>query len=440
MSGYIGTQPVPQATQTRDSITATNLQTVFPTSGYTPQFLDVYLNGIFLSNGADYTATNGSDVILASGAATGDILEVVAYSTFEVLNPTFSSTLDVASTAPEMRLTDLTDNGYSRLRYDGAAMFIEVDDGNTVAGSNFRIQVDGTEAMRIDDDRNVLIGKTAIGSGTVGTEIFDTGLMRLTRNGNTTLISDRINSYGTNVEFRYNGATKGSIKIPATDNFSFIGENGNATIGAADTGLIVSANESIRPFNPATNSSRDSAIGLGESYAKFTDVWAVDGSINTSDGNEKQDIASLTATEMLVAKRISVLFKTFKWKTAVEKKGDDARTHTGVIAQDVQAAFTAEGLDAGDYAMFMSDTWWETQTEVPAVEAGEDVEAKDAYTRTDIYDTEAEAPEGATERTRLGIRYHELLCFVSAYNEQRFATLEANQTTIEARLTALEGV
>ena len=86
MSGYIGTQPVPQATQTRDSITATNLQTVFPTGGYTPQFLDVYLNGIFLNNGADYTAANGSDVILTTGAATGDILEVVAFSTFEVAN------------------------------------------------------------------------------------------------------------------------------------------------------------------------------------------------------------------------------------------------------------------------------------------------------------------------------------------------------------------
>jgi len=82
MSGYIGTQPVPQATQTRDSFTATSGQTTFATGGYTPNFLDVYLNGVKLA-AADYTATNGSDVVLASGAATGDILEVVAYTTFE---------------------------------------------------------------------------------------------------------------------------------------------------------------------------------------------------------------------------------------------------------------------------------------------------------------------------------------------------------------------
>ena len=86
MSGYIGTQPVPQATQTRDSFTCTAGQTSFATGGYTPQFLDVYLNGIFLNNGSDYTASNGSDVILMSGAAADDILEVVAYTTFEVAN------------------------------------------------------------------------------------------------------------------------------------------------------------------------------------------------------------------------------------------------------------------------------------------------------------------------------------------------------------------
>ena len=86
MSGYIGTQPVPQATQTRDSFTCTAGQTSFATGGYSPHFLDVYLNGVFLSNGTDYTAANGSDVILTSGAASGDVLEVVAYTTFEVAN------------------------------------------------------------------------------------------------------------------------------------------------------------------------------------------------------------------------------------------------------------------------------------------------------------------------------------------------------------------
>ena len=83
MSGYIGNIPTPQATQTRDTFTATSGQTSFATSGYTPGFLDVFLNGVHLLNGTDYTASNGSDVVLTTGATTGDNLEVVAFTTFE---------------------------------------------------------------------------------------------------------------------------------------------------------------------------------------------------------------------------------------------------------------------------------------------------------------------------------------------------------------------
>jgi hypothetical protein len=94
MSGYIGQSPVALATQTRDAFTATAAQTSFATSGYTPGYLDVYLNGVKLA-AADYTATNNSDVVLTVGAALNDILEVVAYSTFEAFNETFTGTTTV---------------------------------------------------------------------------------------------------------------------------------------------------------------------------------------------------------------------------------------------------------------------------------------------------------------------------------------------------------
>ena len=59
-------------------------------------------------------------------------------------------------------------------------------------------------------------------------------------------------------------------------------------------------------------------------------------------------------------------------------------------------------------------------------------QARHSYTRIDTYDTQEEAPEGATERNRKGIRYPELLSFIGAATEQRL-------TSIEARLDALEG-
>jgi hypothetical protein len=98
MSGYIGQQPVAQATQTRDAFTATAAQTSFATSGYTPGYLDVYLNGVKLA-AVDYTATNSSDVVLTTGAALNDILEVVSYATFEVFNQTFTGTTTVDNLA-----------------------------------------------------------------------------------------------------------------------------------------------------------------------------------------------------------------------------------------------------------------------------------------------------------------------------------------------------
>jgi hypothetical protein len=59
--------------------TATAGQTTFTvTSGYNVTSVYVYLNGVLLDN-TDFTATNGSTVVLASGAAVGDTLRVVTF-------------------------------------------------------------------------------------------------------------------------------------------------------------------------------------------------------------------------------------------------------------------------------------------------------------------------------------------------------------------------
>ena len=65
--------------------TYTGSTTVFPIS-YDAGFIDVYLNGIKLDPDNDFTATNGTSVTLSSAAATGDIVDMVAYGTFELAN------------------------------------------------------------------------------------------------------------------------------------------------------------------------------------------------------------------------------------------------------------------------------------------------------------------------------------------------------------------
>ena len=180
--------------------------------------------------------------------------------------------------------------------------------------------------------------------------------------------------------------------------------------GTTDRGgrICVGGNSTTARILPQT----DNVGFIGQGTFRWQEIYAVNGSIQTSDRTEKQDIEALSDAEKRVAVAAKGLMRKFRWKDAVAEKGDDARIHFGIIAQDLQDAFTAESLDAGRYSMFISDTWWEIQTEVAAVEATEIAKAVDAYTRTDTFNTAEEAPEGATERTRLGVRYNELLAFI----------------------------
>ena len=63
---------------TESNATATAAQTAFTVS-YTAGLIQVFMNGIKLINGSDFTATNGTSVTLASGAAAGDVLEFVVF-------------------------------------------------------------------------------------------------------------------------------------------------------------------------------------------------------------------------------------------------------------------------------------------------------------------------------------------------------------------------
>jgi hypothetical protein len=84
MAGYIGVKPVPEATQFRDIITATAGQTTFVTQGYSVSYLDVYLNGIHLTDGIDYTADDGQTIELVNPAEDGYVLEYVAQANFTI--------------------------------------------------------------------------------------------------------------------------------------------------------------------------------------------------------------------------------------------------------------------------------------------------------------------------------------------------------------------
>lgn len=82
-----------EATFTETNITATAGQTVFNAT-YSVGSVEVYMNGVKMTSGVDFTATNGTSITLASGAAVGDEVSVLAYSTFAVADTYTKSETD----------------------------------------------------------------------------------------------------------------------------------------------------------------------------------------------------------------------------------------------------------------------------------------------------------------------------------------------------------
>ena len=108
-----------QFAYTRTTATATSGQTTFSAS-YTVGYVEMYLNGAKLIAGTDFTATDGSSVVLTSGATVGDSVEIIAYETFAVANALLASNnlsdlnnaataltnLGITSTAAELNILD----------------------------------------------------------------------------------------------------------------------------------------------------------------------------------------------------------------------------------------------------------------------------------------------------------------------------------------------
>jgi len=95
-SGFQNAGSSVNGTAERSTYTATAGQTSFAAT-YDAGFVDVYLNGVKLIDGTDFTATSGTSVVLASGAALNDTVDIVAYGTFQLSNFSINDANDVST-------------------------------------------------------------------------------------------------------------------------------------------------------------------------------------------------------------------------------------------------------------------------------------------------------------------------------------------------------
>tara|TARA_R100000005_G_scaffold507_1_gene349 strand:- start:561 stop:1208 length:648 start_codon:yes stop_codon:yes gene_type:complete len=135
-------------------------------SGYTPGYLDVYLNGVKLQDATDFSAADGNTVNLTTTATTGDVLELVAFKALTL----GASNIGITSAG-----TSIVSSGVQTLNFVGA--------GNTflLRGNTVDISIEGGGAIGVSSNTfDSLTGAgfthfnfigaavTALGTGDVG--------------------------------------------------------------------------------------------------------------------------------------------------------------------------------------------------------------------------------------------------------------------------------
>ena len=124
--------------------TATANQTSFTfDNSYTAGFVDVHLNGLKLIDGVDYTATNGSTVVLTTGATLSDNVEIIAFKVTDItdsLNSVEEENFTASANQTEFTTTNsFTSGNYIQVFKNGSKLRktdFTATPGNTVTLDN----------------------------------------------------------------------------------------------------------------------------------------------------------------------------------------------------------------------------------------------------------------------------------------------------------------
>ncbi|SCW56985.1 Chaperone of endosialidase [Sphingobium faniae] len=137
---------------------------------------------------------------------------------------------------------------------------------------------------------------------------------------------------------------------------------------------------------------------LGNASARWTQLYAVSGTINTSDARSKQDIEPIP--DAWLDAWGDVDWRRYRFIDAVQAKGEDARWHIGLIAQAVRDAFAVRGLDGQAIGLLCYDEW-DAQAEKLDTDGSVLREARDAGDRWGLRYDECQAMEAAWQRREL---------------------------------------
>ena len=271
-SGWAAAGSSVNGTSARFQYTATAGQTTFTGAdsagnslNYDSPFIDCYLNGVKLVNGTDVTVTSGNSVVLASGAASGDILDLVAFGTFNVaaINATnITSGLLGTDRLPTVPTTK------------GGTGLTSIGSANQVLRVNS--SANGLEFADIPGFGGILgISDGGTGLSTLGTA----GQALVVNSGGTALEYSNASSaevYG--LEMYYNPSTINiavSVQSTGSGNKYFIDGVQQKTLELYEGNTYVFTHPSAHPFRFSTDSGNTSAYTTGVTVNSSTQVTIV---------------------------------------------------------------------------------------------------------------------------------------------------------------------
>jgi hypothetical protein len=207
---------------------------------YTVGYEQVYLNGVLLSRGGDYTASTGSSITGLTALTASDIVEVIAFTPFTVANALTVTTIDakgdlLVGTASDTvgRLAVGTNNQYL-IADSSTGSGLKWETLNAVSTLNVTIDAKTANYTLVAGDVNKLITMSDAGTLTltVPSGIFTTGQMiniqrigagavQIRNNGTSVLTSTGATSGAPNLRAQFSACT---IICTSSNNFTVIGD------------------------------------------------------------------------------------------------------------------------------------------------------------------------------------------------------------------------
>jgi Chaperone of endosialidase len=155
----------------------------------------------------------------------------------------------------------------------------------------------------------------------------------------------------------------------------------------------------------------DNAQTMGTAPKRWSVIYAGTGTINTSDAREKTDIGEIPEAWLDAWGEV-------KWSRF--KMIDGKRWHTGLVAQQVHAAFAAQDLDAFEMGLCCFDEWEEERATTYDEIDGEMVDT--GKTRVTLEPGD-----------RWGLRYEECQAIEAAWQRRELARMAARIAELESQ-------